>query len=100
MDELGTVSPGSMGEVVCTSLSNYAMPLIRYKLGDIGVLDDKKCECGITLPLLKSIEGRDDDLLRGMNGQVISPRTISDVLQYSTSEYEGARAIQYRILLE
>ncbi len=40
------VNPGESGEVVITGLSNYTMPLIRYKLGDIAVPIKEKCSCG------------------------------------------------------
>jgi len=44
------VAAGQCGEIVCTSLFNYAMPLIRYKVGDFGVFSDKECSCGRSLP--------------------------------------------------
>ena len=73
------VSPGEEGEIVVTGLYNYAMPLIRYKLGDIGVMseEDYKCPCGRGWPIIKSIEGRTDDFLTLPSGRVISPRTIN-----------------------
>lgn len=54
------VAPGEMGEVVITDLTNYAVPLIRYRLGDLAVQMDptQKCPCGRGLPRLGKIEGR------------------------------------------
>ena len=46
------------GEIVATSFNNNAMPIIRYKTGDLGVYTEKKCPCGRNYPLLKRIEGR------------------------------------------
>ena len=46
------------GEIVITDLNNKLMPLIRYKLGDLGKLGKNECSCGRKLPVLKSIEGR------------------------------------------
>ncbi len=57
------VAPGETGEVVCTGLTNYAMPLIRYRLHDVVVPSDEECPCGVRLPLLKSVEGRLNDFL-------------------------------------
>ncbi len=57
------VSAGERGEIVCTSLFNYAMPFIRYAIGDVGVPSDEICSCGRTLPLMKTVEGRKDSLL-------------------------------------
>jgi phenylacetate-CoA ligase len=56
---------GTVGRLVCTGLINEDMPLIRYELGDRGSLADpaETCPCGRTLPILQSIEGRDDDLI-------------------------------------
>jgi phenylacetate-CoA ligase len=71
------VSVGESGEIVCTSLFNYAMPLIRYKVGDFGVASDEECSCGRTLPLLSRIEGRSDSLLLLPDGRLLSPRTIT-----------------------
>jgi phenylacetate-CoA ligase len=78
VDENGEeVSNGERGEIVCTSLFNFAMPLIRYAVGDIGVSSDEHCSCGRTLPLMKVVEGRKDSLLLLPDGRVISPRAFS-----------------------
>lgn len=52
------VGPGEVGEVVVTSLTNYAMPLIRYRIGDMALWAAEKCSCGRAWPLLKTIIGR------------------------------------------
>jgi phenylacetate-CoA ligase len=46
-----------------TNLANRVMPIIRYELGDRVTLLPEKCDCGITLPLIK-VEGRTDEILR------------------------------------
>jgi phenylacetate-CoA ligase len=89
------VGNNEKGEVVVTHLDNYAMPFIRYKLGDIGVGSDVGCSCGLNLPKIRFIEGRNDDFLVALNGNWVSPRTISDVLEYSTDDYKGL--IHYKI---
>ena len=71
------VSPGETGEIVCTSLFNYAMPLIRYAIGDMGIPSDETCSCGRTLPLMKMVEGRKDSLLFLPNGQMLTPRAFT-----------------------
>ena len=50
--------PGEPGMIVVTDLVNRAMPIIRYQVGDMGVLSDRQCPCGRGLPLLEKIEGR------------------------------------------
>jgi phenylacetate-CoA ligase len=63
---------GELGEIVITDLDNYAFPMIRYKIGDLGVLKHVGCECGRGLPLLERIEGRVFDLVRGTNGNIVA----------------------------
>ena len=57
------------GDFICTSLLNADMPLIRYRVGDSGSLSKEKCTCGRSLPLMKSIEGRSDDVLFTRDGK-------------------------------
>ncbi len=71
------VSSGETGEIVCTSLFNYAMPLIRYAIGDMGIPSRETCSCGMKLPLMKMVEGRKDSLLVLPNGQMITPRAFT-----------------------
>jgi phenylacetate-CoA ligase len=67
------VSSGESGEIVYTNLYNYSMPLIRYKIGDVGIPTDEKCPCGRGLPLMKLIEGRKDAFIQLSNGRILSP---------------------------
>lgn len=77
------VAPGERGEIVCTSLSNYAMPIIRYVLGDLGVLSEEAdCPCGRTFPLMKVIEGRKDSILVLPDGRELSPLVVGDGMMY------------------
>jgi len=61
------------GDLIGTSLLNYDMPLIRYRLGDEAILalSNSNCQCGRSLPIVKSIEGRSDDLLYTIDGRSI-----------------------------
>jgi len=59
--DLNPAGPDENGEIVVTSLSNFAMPLIRYRVGDIGAWSKNPCTCGRPFPLLKRIEGRVSD---------------------------------------
>ncbi len=73
------VKDGQRGEMVVTTLSKEALPLIRYKIGDITILNNKECECGRTHPRIMRILGRADDMLiiRGIN---VFPSQIESVL--------------------
>lgn len=67
------VVPGSEGRFVCTGLLNTEMPLIRYAVGDTGVMMSQgvQCSCGRKLPLMQSIEGRMDDVILTPDGRRI-----------------------------
>jgi phenylacetate-CoA ligase len=64
---------GSTGDLICTGLLNADMPLIRYRTGDRGALEEQhgSCECGRTLPKLASLEGRADEVLFTMDGRCV-----------------------------
>ncbi|MDD5143562.1 phenylacetate--CoA ligase [Methanoregula sp.] len=63
------LEPGESGEVTITVLQKEALPMIRYRIGDIAVMDDGVCACGRTNPRIHRIQGRVDDMLiiRGIN---------------------------------
>lgn len=64
-----TVVPGETGELTITMLQKEAMPMIRYRVGDLSSVDYDPCPCGRTHPRLQRITGRVDDMLiiRGIN---------------------------------
>ncbi|HTE20279.1 MAG TPA: phenylacetate--CoA ligase family protein [Armatimonadota bacterium] len=64
--------PGETGEILLTDLHNYGMPLIRYRVGDLGAWKGQDCSCGRGLPLLKGIEGRTLDAIATPSGRLIS----------------------------
>jgi len=61
---------GELGEVVITDLNNYAMPLVRYRIGDLAVAIDpnETCACGRGLPRIGRIEGRAQAIVFCANG--------------------------------
>lgn len=63
------VGPGEKGELTITILKKEALPMIRYRIGDITSMDDSTCPCGRTHPRIQRITGRVDDMLiiRGIN---------------------------------
>jgi len=65
------VKAGEIGEIVITSLTNYSMPLIRYKIEDRGILSKKECSCGRGFPLLEKVEGRIRSMFRNKQGDLI-----------------------------
>jgi phenylacetate-CoA ligase len=73
-----TLGPGEKGELVITSLSKEAMPLLRYRTGDITMILEDDCPCGRGRRIAR-IMGRSDDMLviRGIN---VFPSQIEHVL--------------------
>jgi len=65
------LAPGQSGEIVVTHLATREFPFIRYRTGDVGVLDDQLCACGRGLPLLKEIQGRTTDFVVAHDGTVM-----------------------------
>jgi phenylacetate-CoA ligase len=63
--------PGAAGEIVVTHLATGSFPFIRYRTGDVGVLDDSICTCGRGLPLIKEIQGRTTDFVVAQDGTVM-----------------------------
>ncbi len=59
------------GEILITQLNNYAMPFIRYRIGDIGRLSDEVCPCGNQLPILAELLGRSTATFRTKSGALI-----------------------------
>lgn len=70
LDETGQhVAPGESGRVVLTSLFNYATPFIRYDIGDYARLGTGPCQCGRSLPVITSIEGRRRNMVTLPDGE-------------------------------
>ena len=88
------VPDGQLGELVLTTLTRDAMPVLRYRTGDITRINRKPCSCGRTHARMDWLLGRVDDMLtvRGVN---VFPTAIEEVL-LSFQELTP----QYRIILE
>jgi phenylacetate-CoA ligase len=70
---------GEQGELVITTLTKEAFPVLRYRTHDLTVLDPSRCDCGRTLVRMRKVRQRTDDMLiiRGVN---VFPSQIEDVL--------------------
>lgn len=71
--------PGQVGELVFTTLTKEALPVIRYRTGDIASLNAEPCRCGRTFVRMSRVLGRTDDMLiiRGIN---VYPSQVESVL--------------------
>jgi phenylacetate-CoA ligase len=70
--------PGEPGSVIVTDLTNRAMPILRYQVGDVAVLSEQRCPCGRGLPLLERIEGREADYVVTSRGELISGISLTE----------------------
>ncbi len=78
-DTLESMAHGETGELVFTTITKEAMPLIRYRTRDLSSLNYEKCQCGRTNVRMAKIFGRSDDMLiiRGVN---VFPSQVESVL--------------------
>lgn len=70
--------PGEIGEIVVTDLVKETTPIIKYRTGDLGFIDDTYCSCGISLPKIQ-LRGRQGDQLV-ISGKEISPYYVEELM--------------------
>ena len=73
-------SPGEVGEIVITTLSNEAMPLIRYRTGNLSCILNKPCDCGCSLPRLGKIKGRIENNIFIDGGKSINITQLDEIV--------------------
>ncbi len=73
------VEPGQEGEVVITTLTKEALPILRYRTRDISLVFEDKCDCGRTTARMRKVRGRTDDMLI-ISGVNVFPSQIETVL--------------------
>jgi len=77
----------SQGEIVVTELNNFYSPLIRYKVGDKGILSNSLCPCGRGFPVMDSIKGRSDEFIVFPNGKKVDPYVFEYIVKNIPSKY-------------
>lgn len=95
-------APGERGEVVCTSLHSFAMPLIRYRLGDIVTKGSETCKCGQPFSTIRSIQGRMFDYFLLPGERMIHPYEILALLGDKSSwirQYQLIQECEDRVVL-
>jgi len=86
---------GERAEVVATGLHGYAMPFIRYRLGDIVTRGPETCPCGQPFSTLGAIQGRMHDYFRFSNGRLIHPHElIIPMMEDDSSWLDRYRLVQ------
>lgn len=92
------VAPGQPGEVTVTHLATRDYPFIRYRTGDIAVLDDRQCACGRGLPMLRDLQGRTNDFLLATDGRSV-PCGAFTYLVRDIAGVESFKVVQESITL-
>ncbi len=75
------VPPGQPGEFAITTLQNRAMPLIRYRNGDAGVIESGSCPCGRNSRRITTLHGRTTDFLKATDGRLVSGLFVPHVFR-------------------
>ena len=93
---------GEIGEVVITNLNRFAMPILRYKIGDLAVATNHQCRCGRKLAMLEKIVGRSGEDIICPDGKVLlwnqlkGFMNISQVRQFQiVQNRDGNMAVKY-----
>lgn len=68
---------GELGHVIATGLHNFAMPLIRYQLGDVSAILRDACPCGRTLPLTHPVTTKAEDIVVTPEGRLVSSSVLT-----------------------
>lgn len=90
---------GERGEIVGTSLLNFAMPLIRYRQGDTAISSLETCQCGKNTPVLVKLEGRCNSSFHRINGDTIPSGKLLD-WSYSLVLDKGYKIHEFQIIQE
>ena len=91
------VKPGEPGKIVVTDLNNYGMPLIRYRVEDMGVYSEKLCPCGRGFPLLERLEGRVADFLKLPDGGQVAGISLVERTLTKVPGLEQMQLVQDRL---
>lgn len=93
-DDECPVLPGQPGNLILTRLHPGPMPLIRYRVGDVGVAGNAElCDCGRGFDLMESIQGRDTDVIITPSGNRLIVHFFTGILEHFT-EIDSFQVIQ------
>lgn len=94
-DKGNTVKDGERGHILVTCLTNFAMPIIRYKIGDMGILlpqEKYPKKRKFQYPLLQEVTGRETEVIKTPNDKVLIVHSFTGILEY----YEEIK--QYKVI--
>jgi phenylacetate-CoA ligase len=89
-------APGETGEVLLTALHSFAMPFIRYRIGDVVVQGDDPCACGSPFGSIRAVQGRMFDYFPLADGRTIHPYELVNILGETAGWIAEYRLLQAR----
>lgn len=94
LDDAGRpAAPGEMGRVIITTLENQLMPLVRYEIGDYAIASHVPCSCGRSSATIDRVLGRELNLFKLPDGELMSPWDLVEVLR-RYSEFRQLQVVQ------
>lgn len=96
-DDGAEAALGEEGDIVVTDLVNRGMPLIRYRVEDMGVPSNQRCVCGRGLPLMERVTGRQADFLKRPDGSLVAGVSLVERTLTGISGIEQMQLIQDEI---
>lgn len=90
-----TLEPGEKGELVFTTLTKEAFPVLRFRTKDLASYTEEKCECGRTLPRHSRIMGRSDDMMK-VKGVIVFPSQIEEAIMKVKGVSENYQIVKYK----
>jgi len=84
-----STEPGESGEVVLTELNSYAMPFIRYRLGDMVVAENNRCSCGLELPVISRVQGRVGEIILTPDNKKVALVVLDRVMEKYVQRFKA-----------
>lgn len=75
------VKSGEPGSLIITSLAHYAMPIIRYQIGDFATLTNNNCDCGRNFPIIEKLNGRTYETINTSVGSVVTVYEFKSIFE-------------------
>jgi len=90
------VPVGQTGKILVTDLRNRVFPLIRYETGDRGKLSNHICECGVPLPLMDNVRGRQSVTLKTPSGLAVRSEHLALIFQKHMKDIRQIQLLQHK----
>lgn len=96
LNENNNPENNKLANITITDLENYHFPVIRYLNGDMGKALNSKCSCGINLPLMESVHGRQSDLIKLPDGSCLAGDYMTTLFDDFPNAIKGFQFYQFK----